>query len=74
MVAEKTTEVLCGQTNKQTDKQTERQTNKHDPNAIPSPSAKVKICTHRLNTLRALTGTDFGHHKETTQIYKQYIR
>ena len=32
-------------------------------------------CTHRLNTLRTLTGTDFGQHKETlTMIYKQYIR
>ena len=32
-------------------------------------------CTGRLNALRALTGTDFGQHKETTTlIYKQYIR
>ena len=34
-----------------------------------------QICTHRLNTLRTLTGTDFGQQKETlTLIYKQYIR
>ena len=32
-------------------------------------------CTHRINTLRTLTGTDFGQHKETlTLIYEQYIR
>ena len=32
-------------------------------------------CTHRLNTLRTLTGTDFGQHEETlTLIYKQCIR
>ena len=31
-------------------------------------------CTHRLNTLRTLTGTDFRQQKETlTLIYKQYI-
>ena len=31
-------------------------------------------CTHRLNTLCTLTGTDFGQHKETlTLIYKQHI-
>ena len=32
-------------------------------------------CTHRLNTLRTLIGTDFGQQKETlTLIHKQYIR
>ena len=32
-------------------------------------------CTPRLNALRALSGTRFGQHKETTTIvYKQYIR
>ena len=32
-------------------------------------------CTHRLNTLRTLTGTGFGQQKETlTLIFKQYIR
>ena len=34
-----------------------------------------QTCTHRLNTLRTLTETDFGQQKETlTLIYKQYIR
>ena len=32
-------------------------------------------CGPRLNALRALTGTDFGQHKETNiLLYKQYIR
>ena len=32
-------------------------------------------CNPRLNSLRALTGTDFGQQKETnTLVYKQYIR
>ena len=32
-------------------------------------------CTHRLNMLRSITGTDFGKQKEImTLIYKQYIR
>ena len=35
---------------------------------------KKKTYTPRLNTLRALTGTDFGYYKETTSLkYKQYI-
>ena len=34
-----------------------------------------KRCTPRLNALRAITGTDFGQHKETLSLlYKQYIR
>ena len=61
VVAEKNTKVFCGQTNRQTDKQM-------DPNAIPSPSARVIIATAHTLMLQYCKGEHCNERIELTAV------